>query len=65
MRRRERGKPEETRGPPGTEDRVVLLVKLIMIIQRWNREMIVTTKDCILQINGNVLIVVVVDFHLV
>ena len=24
MRRRERGKPEETRGPPGTDDRFVL-----------------------------------------
>ena len=44
MRRRERGKPEETRGPPGTEDRVVLVLKLVMlvVIQRWNREMIVT-----------------------
>ena len=29
IRRRERGKPEESRGPPGTEDRVVLVVMML------------------------------------
>ena len=53
--RRESGKPEETRGPPGTDDRVVLMFKIIddggggasspsmVIIQRINRK----TKDCL------------------